>query len=130
MFLYWCSISFYNFFGLSVANEFSSVHRTLIDASRTVFVWGIDLLIYYKIDSCVIHCLTRTFFLCPLSTFCDSDYGETWTKYSPMQARQWRCCHAHCSHFLTLSQLGGFLLLITGVFAYNRVFEVPGFRYT
>lgn len=94
VFLYWCSISFYNFFGLSVANEFSSVHRTLIDASRTVFVWGIDLLIYYKIDSCVIHCLTRTFFCCPRSTVCDSDYGETWTKYSPMQARQWRCCHS------------------------------------
>jgi hypothetical protein len=52
--LYFCSISFYNFFGLSVTNEFSSVHRTLIDASRTVFVWAINLLIYYKIDSCVV----------------------------------------------------------------------------
>jgi hypothetical protein len=52
--LYWCSISFYNFFGLSVTAEFSSVHRTLIDASRTVFVWAIDLLIYYKIDPCVL----------------------------------------------------------------------------
>ena len=35
--LYWCSISFYNFFGLSVANEFSSVHRTS-RASLAVFL--------------------------------------------------------------------------------------------
>ena len=27
-------------------------------------------------------------------------------------------------------QLGGFLLLITGVFVYNRVIDVPGFKYT
>lgn len=26
-------------------------------------------------------------------------------------------------------QLGGFVLLLTGVFVYNRVFEVPGFKY-
>ncbi len=31
----------------------TSCAGTLIDASRTVFVWGIDLLIYYKIDACV-----------------------------------------------------------------------------
>ena len=59
-----------------------------------------------------------------------SDYGETWTPYSPMQAR---CCAARLRFVPCFSlwlQLGGFLLLITGVFAYNRVFKVPGFRYT
>jgi hypothetical protein len=33
--------------------------------------------------------------------------------------------HSHLLH-----QLGGFLLLITGVFVYNRVIDVPGFKYT
>lgn len=41
--LYWCSIAFYNFFGLSVAKSLSSVHRTLIDACRTTLVWSIDI---------------------------------------------------------------------------------------
>jgi len=45
--LYIFSIAFYNFFGLSVAKSLSTVHRTLIDACRTLLVWGVDLLLYY-----------------------------------------------------------------------------------
>lgn len=36
--LYWISIAFYNFFGLSVAKKLTAVHRTFIDAVRTIFV--------------------------------------------------------------------------------------------
>ena len=44
---YFVSIAFYNFCGLAVAKELSSVHRCLIDACRTVLVWSIDLTLYY-----------------------------------------------------------------------------------
>jgi len=44
---YFFSISFYNFFGLSVAKKLSSVHRTLIDACRTTLVWSTDLVLFY-----------------------------------------------------------------------------------
>ncbi|XP_073242881.1 solute carrier family 35 member F6-like [Porites lutea] len=45
--LYICSISFYNFFGLAVTKSLTAVHRTLIDALRTIVVWLVDLFIYY-----------------------------------------------------------------------------------
>jgi len=44
--LYFASIAFYNFFGLAVAKKLSSVHRTLIDAMRTVFVWIVDVILF------------------------------------------------------------------------------------
>lgn len=48
--LYICSISFYNFFGLSVTKSLTAVHRTLIDACRTIVVWLVDLFIHYVFD--------------------------------------------------------------------------------
>ncbi|XP_020622439.1 solute carrier family 35 member F6-like isoform X1 [Orbicella faveolata] len=48
--LYICSISFYNFFGLSVTKSLTAVHRTLVDACRTIVVWAVDLFIYYVFD--------------------------------------------------------------------------------
>lgn len=47
VFIYVLSIAFYNFFSLSVAKKLTTVHRTLIDASRTILVWGVDLMLYY-----------------------------------------------------------------------------------
>jgi hypothetical protein len=41
------SIAFYNFFGLSLARYLSTVHRTLIDACRTVSVWLIQVIFFY-----------------------------------------------------------------------------------
>jgi len=41
------SIAFYNFFGLALTTYLSAVHRTLIDACRTISVWGVQLIIYY-----------------------------------------------------------------------------------
>jgi len=62
--LYWISIAFYNFCGLSVTKKLTAVHRTLIDALRTICVWAIDIFIYYVISE---------------------TYGEAWTKYSYVQ---------------------------------------------
>lgn len=62
--LYLSSIAFYNFFGLSVTKYMTCVHRTLIDACRTVVVWTVDLFVHYAVAS---------------------EYGEAWTKYSFIQ---------------------------------------------
>ncbi|XP_061183493.1 solute carrier family 35 member F6-like isoform X3 [Saccostrea echinata] len=48
--LYLTSIAFYNYFGLAVTKSLTAVHRTLIDACRTMLVWGVDLIIYYAFD--------------------------------------------------------------------------------
>ncbi|XP_064601853.1 solute carrier family 35 member F6-like [Liolophura sinensis] len=45
--LYLLSIAFYNYFGLAVTKSLTAVHRTLIDACRTLLVWVADLTIYY-----------------------------------------------------------------------------------
>lgn len=46
-FAYLLSIAFYNYFGLTVAKDLSTVHRTLIDALRTILVWLSSIIIYY-----------------------------------------------------------------------------------
>ncbi|XP_054756544.2 solute carrier family 35 member F6-like isoform X1 [Lytechinus pictus] len=48
--LYLLSISGYNYFGLSVTKSLTAVHRTLIDACRTIVVWIVGLVIYYAFD--------------------------------------------------------------------------------
>jgi hypothetical protein len=48
--LYCFSISVYNFCGLSISKQLSAVHRTLVDASRTVFVWVINLFAFYALN--------------------------------------------------------------------------------
>ncbi|XP_077867944.1 solute carrier family 35 member F6-like [Saccoglossus kowalevskii] len=45
--LYLSSIAFYNYFGLAVTKSLTAVHRTLIDACRTIVVWVVSLFIYY-----------------------------------------------------------------------------------
>jgi len=63
--LYLLSIAFYNFFGLSVTKQLTAVHRTLIDACRTICVWIIEIILYY---------------------FVSHDYGESWnTPWSFLQ---------------------------------------------
>lgn len=61
--LYLLSIAFYNFFGLSVTKYLTCVHRTLIDACRTIVVWAFELIL----------------------NACDDRYGERLTKYSWIQ---------------------------------------------
>lgn len=61
---YTVSITIYNFCGQSVTKYLSAVHRTLIDASRTIIVWVTELVMSYAgLDG----------------------FGEPWTKYSFMQ---------------------------------------------
>lgn len=48
--LYLSSIAFYNFFGLSITKTLTAVHRTLLDACRTIIVWVASLFIYYAVD--------------------------------------------------------------------------------
>lgn len=61
--LYLLSIAFYNFFGLSVTKYLTCVHRTLIDACRTIVVWAFELTLHA----------------------CDSKHGEKFTRYSWIQ---------------------------------------------
>ncbi|KAL5009135.1 hypothetical protein ScPMuIL_014716 [Solemya velum] len=49
-FLYLFSIAFYNYFGLAVTRSLTAVHRTLIDACRTILVWVVDLFVFYVFD--------------------------------------------------------------------------------
>eukprot|EP00823_Brevimastigomonas_motovehiculus_P001386 TRINITY_DN1190_c0_g3_i1.p1 TRINITY_DN1190_c0_g3~~TRINITY_DN1190_c0_g3_i1.p1 ORF type:complete len:508 (-),score=121.14 TRINITY_DN1190_c0_g3_i1:260-1783(-) len=64
MLIYICSIAFYNFFSLSVQKKLSTIHRTLIDALRTIIVWAVNLFIYYEITEA---------------------YGESWSSWSYLQ---------------------------------------------
>lgn len=48
--LYLISIAFYNYFGLSVTKHLTAIHRTLIDACRTIIIWICGLFIYYFFD--------------------------------------------------------------------------------
>jgi drug/metabolite transporter (DMT)-like permease len=45
--VFMASIAFYNSFGLLVTKTMTAVHRTLIDACRTAFVWAIQVFLYY-----------------------------------------------------------------------------------
>lgn len=38
-----CSISFFNFFGISITKYLSATHRTTIDSCRTLFVWIVSM---------------------------------------------------------------------------------------
>jgi hypothetical protein len=58
-------IRFYNYCGLAVTKSLSAIHRTLIDALRTILVWGVDLLLFYAFNS--------------------PNYGEQWTIYGFLQ---------------------------------------------
>jgi len=63
---YTFSCAAYNVAGIKVTMHLSSVHRVLIEASRTVCVWGVNLFIHYVIDP-------------------NSPFGEVWTPYSFLQ---------------------------------------------
>eukprot|EP00727_Mastigamoeba_balamuthi_P013153 m51a1_g8460 hypothetical protein (420) ;mRNA; r:425930-427468 len=62
--VYIVSDALFNFFGVNVTKYLSAVHRTIIDACRSIFVWAWQLLTYY--------CISER-------------YGEKWTKYSGLQ---------------------------------------------
>ncbi len=63
--VYLVSIAIFNVLGMKVSKHLSSVHRTLIDSSRSVVVWVVQLALWYLADS--------------------STYGTPWTKNSWLQ---------------------------------------------
>lgn len=60
------SCALFNVTGITITSSLSAVHRMMIDASRTMVVWGFDLFVYYAIDK-------------------SSSLGETWTSWSGVQ---------------------------------------------
>lgn len=64
--LYIFSCATYNFSGMSVTSQLSAVHRTMLEATRTAFIWAVDLFVYYCVDSTI-------------------NFGEAWMPYSWLQ---------------------------------------------
>lgn len=63
--IYIFSCATYNVAGMLVTNELSAVHRTMLEASRTLFIWVVDL---------VVHSINA-----------NVSFGEAWMPYSPLQ---------------------------------------------
>ncbi len=70
--LYLISCSLYNFCGMSITKYLNSIHRTMLDAWRTLFIWGSGLYYHYYVDE-------------------SSAFGEVWTKYSYLQLAGFSC---------------------------------------
>merc|ERR1712066_288724 len=51
---------------MTVTSQLSAVHRTMLEATRTAFIWGVDLFVHYVIDDKI-------------------DFGEAWMPYSYVQ---------------------------------------------
>lgn len=49
--LYVFAILFYNLFGMLVTFSYTAVHRTILEAVRTMCIWVTDLFIHYAVDS-------------------------------------------------------------------------------
>ena len=67
VFTYFCSIALYNFCGLAVAKRLSAIHRTLIDACRSVLVWGINVTLFYATSNGGEPCVSTTVCLSQLT---------------------------------------------------------------
>jgi len=64
--LYCFSCATYNISGMLVTSSLSAVHRTMLEASRTLVIWIVDLCVFYLIDSSI-------------------KFGESWNSGSPVQ---------------------------------------------
>ncbi|XP_065684104.1 solute carrier family 35 member F6 isoform X2 [Hydra vulgaris] len=47
-FVYLLSIAFFNYFGLSVTRSMTAVHRTFLDACRSVIIWLCSIIVYHS----------------------------------------------------------------------------------
>jgi len=47
---YLVSISFFNFFGVTIAGKLSAVHRTINDAMRTIIIWAAEIFVFYCVN--------------------------------------------------------------------------------
>lgn len=64
LFLFSCGT--FNATGIAVTSHLSSIHRMMLDLSRTVMIWGFGLVVHYYFDP-------------------NSAFGEVWTPYSYLQ---------------------------------------------
>lgn len=67
--LYLFSITFYNYCGLAVTKSLTAVHRTLIDACRTIVVWVVDLIIFYAFGGSFGEAFNTTYGLLQIDGF-------------------------------------------------------------
>merc|ERR1719183_1458213 len=58
------SISFFNFFGVTISGQLSAVTRTVNDAMRTVIIWTVETIVFYGISE---------------------KYGQEWQPHSYLQ---------------------------------------------
>jgi len=63
--IYLFAILFYNISGMNVTKHLSAIHRSILEACRTLCIWLVDLLIFYAIKW--------------------NGHGEKWTKWSILQ---------------------------------------------
>merc|ERR1712008_150274 len=61
---YLSSISFFNFFGVTISGQLSAVTRTINDAMRTMIIWIVELIVFYGISE---------------------KYGQKWQPHSYLQ---------------------------------------------
>lgn len=66
VFAFQFSCATFNMTGIAITGCLSAVHRMMLDASRTMVVWGFGLFVHYQINA-------------------ESPYGEAWTNYSKVQ---------------------------------------------
>lgn len=64
--IYLFSCGTFNITGIAVTGALSAVHRMMLDASRTMIIWGVGLFVHYQIDP-------------------ESAFGEQWTSSSKLQ---------------------------------------------
>jgi len=64
--IYLFSCGTFNITGIAVTGALSAVHRMMLDASRTMIIWGVGLFVHYRIDP-------------------SSPFGEEWTSSSKLQ---------------------------------------------
>lgn len=64
---YTFSCAGYNVFGIAITGALSAIHRTMMEASRTLVIWFFGLFVHYAVNS-------------------DSMFGEAWTAYSWLEA--------------------------------------------
>ncbi|CAE7718278.1 REV3L [Symbiodinium pilosum] len=64
--IYLISCGTFNITGIAVTGALSAVHRMMLDASRTMIIWGFGLFVHYKVDP-------------------QSPFGEEWTSSSRLQ---------------------------------------------
>mmetsp|Transcript_133633 Transcript_133633/g.249967 ORF Transcript_133633/g.249967 Transcript_133633/m.249967 type:complete len:394 (+) Transcript_133633:71-1252(+) len=68
---YLVSISFFNFFGVTISGKLSAVHRTINDALRTMIIWAVEIFVFYALGS--------------------ETYGKGWRPHSWLQLLGFLC---------------------------------------